>query len=69
MENGSIWGHGAYLGPDFSAEYLHGLGDDAEMMLAKQYYNRPLSELTPVERAAVNAEVHQLLNKSLCIQK
>ena len=23
MENGSIWGHGAYLGPDFSAEYLH----------------------------------------------
>jgi nitric oxide reductase subunit B len=25
MENGSIWGHGAYLGPDFSADYLHGL--------------------------------------------
>ena len=25
MENGSIWGHGAYLGPDFSAEYLHTL--------------------------------------------
>src|SRR5215469_16709262 len=23
MENGSIWGHGAYLGPDYSAEYLH----------------------------------------------
>ena len=23
MENGTIWGHGAYLGPDFSAEYLH----------------------------------------------
>jgi len=22
MENGTIWGHGAYLGPDFSAEYL-----------------------------------------------
>ena len=26
MENGSIWGHGAYLGPDFSAAYLHDLG-------------------------------------------
>ena len=23
MENGTIWGHGAYLGPDFSAAYLH----------------------------------------------
>lgn len=25
MDNGSIWGHGAYLGPDFSALYLHDL--------------------------------------------
>lgn len=25
MEYGSIWGHGAYTGPDFSAEYLHRL--------------------------------------------
>jgi nitric oxide reductase subunit B len=23
MEYGSIFGHGAYLGPDFTAEYLH----------------------------------------------
>jgi nitric oxide reductase subunit B len=29
MENGTIWGHGAYLGPDFSAEYLHTLAVDA----------------------------------------
>jgi nitric oxide reductase subunit B len=28
MENGSIWGHGAYLGPDFSAGYLHTLALD-----------------------------------------
>src|SRR5215471_5111402 len=28
MENGTIWGHGAYLGPDFSAEYLHTLALD-----------------------------------------
>ena len=23
MDNGSIWGHGGYLGPDFSAAVLH----------------------------------------------
>ena len=23
MNNGTIWGHGGYLGPDFSAQYLH----------------------------------------------
>lgn len=22
-DNGTVWGHGAYLGPDFSSEYLH----------------------------------------------
>ncbi len=27
MDNGSVWGHGAYLGPDFSAAYLHTLAE------------------------------------------
>jgi nitric oxide reductase subunit B len=27
MEHGTLWGHGAYLGPDFSAEYLHRLAE------------------------------------------
>ncbi len=27
MEHGSLWGHGAYLGPDYSAEYLHRLSE------------------------------------------
>ena len=26
MDNGTIWGHGAYLGPDFSAQCLHSMG-------------------------------------------
>ena len=30
MENGTIWGHGAYLGPDFSATYLHQLALDTK---------------------------------------
>ncbi len=25
MDNGTLWGHGAYMGPDFSATYLHNL--------------------------------------------
>ena len=23
MEHGTLWGHGAYLGPDYTAEHLH----------------------------------------------
>src|SRR5215472_9707852 len=34
MENGTIWGHGAYLGPDFSAEYLHTLALDVRRSLS-----------------------------------
>jgi nitric oxide reductase subunit B len=64
MENGTIWGHGAYLGPDFSAEYLHTLAVDAGEMLAKQNYARSLSQLTPTETSAVNAEVHYLLKQN-----
>ncbi len=29
MENGTVWGHGAYLGPDFSAAYLHALVEES----------------------------------------
>ena len=36
MENGTIWGHGAYLGPDFSAAYLHDLSVEAGDLLSKQ---------------------------------
>jgi nitric oxide reductase subunit B len=64
MENGTIWGHGAYLGPDFSAEYLHTLALDAGETLAKQNFNRSLKELNSLERAAVLGEAQQLLKKN-----
>ena len=47
MENGTIWGHGAYLGPDFSAEYLHTLTLDAREIVADQMYSRPWQNLRP----------------------
>ena len=46
MENGTIWGHGAYLGPDFSAEYLHTLAIDAREHLARQYYQHEWPSLS-----------------------
>ena len=35
MQNGSIWGHGSYLGPDFSAAYLHELALDTGNAIAR----------------------------------
>lgn len=64
MENGTIWGHGAYLGPDFSAEYLHTLATDAAESAARQRYQRAPKDLTPAERAAAEAEVGPLLKQN-----
>jgi len=64
MENGTIWGHGAYLGPDFSADYLHTLAVDARNHLAKQYYQRQWPNLSLTERDAIEGEVRQLLKQN-----
>ena len=56
MDNGSIWGHGAYLGPDYSAAALHRMGEDTAEAIAQQLYRRPLTGLTRSEQAAVHAE-------------
>ncbi|MCF8078747.1 MAG: hypothetical protein K9K88_05625 [Desulfobacterales bacterium] len=64
MQNGSIWGHGSYLGPDFSARYLHELSMDAGGTVARESYGRPLSELDDVQRAGVHAQVSLLLKEN-----
>ncbi|MDZ4058654.1 MAG: hypothetical protein U1D64_01285, partial [Bacteroidales bacterium] len=44
MNNGSIWGHGAYLGPDFSAQYLHNLALEVNNYIAIEKYKTKISE-------------------------
>jgi nitric oxide reductase subunit B len=64
MENGTIWGHGAYLGPDFSAQYLHDLGQEAGQAVARERFGRDLEALTPRERDLVDVEVSALLKQN-----
>ncbi|HXD36185.1 MAG TPA: cbb3-type cytochrome c oxidase subunit I [Rhodanobacter sp.] len=56
MDNGSIWGHGAYLGPDYSAEALHFIGQDTAAAIAEEQFGKPLAELDAAKQAAVRAE-------------
>ena len=55
MNNGSIWGHGAYLGPDFSAQYLHNLTLDVADYIAKEQYKVPFKDLQSEKKEVVNA--------------
>jgi nitric oxide reductase subunit B len=64
MENGTVWGHGAYLGPDFSAAYLHGLAEDVAEDVARERYQLGLAALEPAKRDAVEAATRRLLKKN-----
>lgn len=57
MANGSIWGHGAYLGPDYAATALHQIGVDIADAIALQRYKKPMLALSLSQQAAVRAEV------------
>jgi nitric oxide reductase subunit B len=53
MENGTIWGHGAYLGPDFAADYLHTLGVDTAEAHAQKLFGRRMDQLTRGKQGTV----------------
>lgn len=61
MNNGSIWGHGGYLGPDFSAAVLHNWALDLAERRAQERFSKGYEALSPEDRAAVDGEVGALL--------
>ncbi len=61
MANGSIWGHGAYLGPDYAATALHEIGVDTSTAIAAEQYGKPFADLSERERAAVLAQTATVL--------
>src|SRR4029077_21042434 len=63
MDNGTIWGHGGYLGPDFSAQSLHILARDLAERIARERLSRGYGDLTAEERAAVDGAVALKANR------
>ncbi len=57
MNYGSVLGHGAYLGPDYTAETLHWM---AESMQASKSGGR-YANMSAAEKAAIDAEIAQEL--------
>jgi len=57
MEHGTLWGHGAYLGPDYTAEYLHREVGIARDSLANERFGKPFVDLPPEDRAPIAEDV------------
>jgi nitric oxide reductase subunit B len=64
MEHGSLWGHGAYLGPDYSAEYLHRLSEVTRDTIATEKYGRLFVQLSPDEQSAASAHTMTVLKEN-----
>ena len=65
MDNGTVWGHGAYLGPDFSAQHLHLLALDLADRIARQRFAHPYAGLSAEDQAAVEAITAASLKENL----
>lgn len=59
MEQGSIWGHGSYLAPDWSADWLHREAE-ALLQIFKENEKLPVSNEKAIEmhKAALRVEMH-----------
>ena len=55
MEHGTLWGHGAYLGPDYSAEYLHRLSEITRDTIATEKYGQLFAQLSPDQQSVASA--------------
>ncbi|HEX7553872.1 MAG TPA: hypothetical protein VF378_09975, partial [Geothrix sp.] len=64
MEHGTLWGHGAYLGPDYTAEYLHRLAEIAQDTEANRLFGKPVAQLTRGQASEVVDAVKRLLKQN-----
>lgn len=66
MEIGSIWGHGAYQAPDWTADWLHKEAMAWLNIKAKEKYKKPYANLTPLEQDELKVELsHEYRNNNI----
>ncbi len=61
---GTVWGHGSYVAPDWSADWLHREAVAYRNLVAQRVYARAFDALSDAERAAVESTVKQELRRN-----
>ncbi len=64
MEHGTLWGHGAYLGPDYTADYLHKEAEITRDAVAQTKYSRKFKELSAEQQALITEDIQRQLKKN-----
>lgn len=61
---GSVWGHGSYLAPDWSADWLHREALALREVWAKQAFGKPFKELGIGQQAELNARLKMEMRRN-----
>ncbi|HZR01911.1 MAG TPA: nitric-oxide reductase large subunit, partial [Burkholderiales bacterium] len=61
---GTVWGHGSYVAPDWSADWLHREAIALRDNIARDNYGRAFAVLPAVERAGVEAAVKEEMRRN-----
>ena len=64
MEHGTLWGHGGYLGPDYTAEYLHRLAEIGRDTLARAEFGKAFKDLPQGEGLQVGEQLKLQLKQN-----
>jgi nitric oxide reductase subunit B len=64
MQKGSIWGHGSYLAPDWSADWLHREAVALLDIMARNEYGKAYSELEEVKQEILNVYLRLDIRKN-----
>src|SRR5690349_18619515 len=64
MEMGSIWGHGSYVAPDWTADYLH-----TELVLildqwSQKDFAKPYDKITSEQQAMLRQRLQDMMRKN-----
>ena len=65
-ERGTFWGHGAYRGPDYSAEPLRRLSEVTRETIAVDKYGKSFAQLSPDDPLVASVEVRRVLKENRC---
>lgn len=64
MDNGTIWGHGAYLGPDFPALYLNRTALRTAEMISLSLFNNSYKNIDHSSQKIVDSQVSEVLKQN-----
>lgn len=58
---GSVWGHGAYQAPDWSADWLHREATALLEIYSQEQFQRPIAHVTPEQAAGLKERLQRAL--------